>query len=203
MAAIGELSIELVYTDETVGSWTLGALARNAGVIHPDHLAPEAFYDVFGGLRVATDRIFRFLDVDAAFDLVAYVRFLIGGVVEVQGQPVPAALEDFRSASAYEPIIASVLHQDGSRVQLRLVPEGLALDHLDPEGEAPDGRGSPYFDGLLLDPVAWRAAALEALAEYRAVLGDLLAGAPIASTGPVTDLVAALDALRHFSEPHS
>lgn len=177
MPGLSQLSAELIYVDDTVGPWTVGALARCQGVIHPDHLTAESFYEVLGGLRLSTDRLFRFLDLSGAADLVSYVRFLLSSLAGLHAGPLPAELAAFANDHP-PPVIACVLRHDASRLQLRLTGENLLLDYLDTRAHAPAGRGSPYFEGLRLDPVSWQAAALEALSEYRQVLDSFEPAAP-------------------------
>lgn len=169
-----DLTLSLLYTDDGTDIWTCGQLSRGQGVVRVEDLTPAAFYEVRGGLRAATGRIFTFLWTLDGHDLVSYVHFLLASVLH--DRPAAPELERFRSAEHSPGVIATVWHQDGGLLRLTEGTNGeWALAFLNAQGRAPESQDSPFFSRLSISSEAWRSAALTALREYRQTL-DFLFG---------------------------
>lgn len=160
-----ELTLAMTYVGEEAGTWSLHALSRNEGVIHPDHLELSGWASALGGMRVLVDRIFCALDTTAGTDLFSHAWFLAETLAELQPTP---ALRALRAESGGD-LVAQIWLEDTSRVALVRGTEGLELSYLDPSGGAPAERLSPYFDGLLVSTHHWVAAASVALEEWAEV----------------------------------
>jgi hypothetical protein len=174
----GRLQILLDYESEDYGTWSIYQLSRGEGVIDPASLAPDRFAEASGGIRICSDRIHCFLNVDGAGDLLSYVYFLLGSLGALAKGRVSAelaALAPDPSWMGHTGAVGTVMHLDRSRIVLREEQGALLLDHLDPAEAAPETRDSPYFRGERIAREAWVEAAVLALDEYFGVLAQLVA----------------------------
>lgn len=178
MELLKNLAIYLYYLDSDGGAWTLYCLSRGEGVIDVEHLEPDGFYEASGGIRLFKDRIYCFLDTAAADDLVSYVYFLLSSLAGLWKGDIPEELEAFKTESRFRDktgVIAKVHNLDQSVLLLRSQAEVIVLDFLDEQGNAPESRGSRYFQQVFIDPDAWVTAAILALTEYFSVARSRLA----------------------------
>jgi hypothetical protein len=162
------LSISLFYAHETAGIWSLFDLANNRGVIAPDDLSAEGFYQAQGGLQLDHDRFHTFLRTSAAGDLTSYVYFLLGSLVLLADRPLPKALSRLATDE--------LGGEDLSRLLWKSRPGAMALSYLDPRGNAPPDRLSPYFEDIEIPAALWRREAILALNEYFAVAAERARG---------------------------
>jgi len=196
MAPIERLDIQLVYRDPSRWRWTLQSLTTGTGYLDPADMDAAAFLDAAGGIRIFADRLFCFLDTEAAGELSSYVAFLMSSVVGLAAGVTSPVLERYRPGAGEPGVLARLHQEDRTQLVLRDAADGVELDFLDRAGAAPEVRGSPHFQGMAVVRSAWHEAARQALAEYLSIAHHRIresARAPEA----LTDLVAAWHALSH------
>ncbi|HYF63882.1 MAG TPA: hypothetical protein VD886_13765 [Herpetosiphonaceae bacterium] len=168
-------SIALFYADETAGTWSLRDLAAHRGVIAPEHVGSDGFTDAAGMLAFYHDRFHCFLQVGAGDDVLSYVHFLLESLVSLSRAQLPAAAEKLRPEASFmghDQVVASLFQSDQTLVLVQDAGDDLTLAYLNPAGEAPEYRLSPYFQHISVAKAAWRAAAIEALDEYFQVANE-------------------------------
>ena len=174
------LSVSLFYAHEDAGIWSLMDLAANKGVIAPDDLSADSFFQAQGGLHLLHDRFHTFLRTAAAGDLASYVYFLLGTLAEISPNALP---DDLAKLATTE-----LQGEDLSKLVLKKKGGALSLAYLDPQGKAPSGRLSPYFDNVEIPTALWKKEAAVALDEYFAVAGLRAKGASDSRLGKLVVL---------------
>jgi hypothetical protein len=168
-------SIALFYADETAGTWSLRDLAAHHGVLAPEHVGSDGFTEAVGMLALYHDRFHCFLQAGAGDDLLSYVYFLLESLVALSQAPLPPPVEKLRPEASFmghERVVASLFQSDQTLVLIQDAGAALTVAYLNPAGEAPEYRLSPYFQAISVAKAAWRAAAIEALDEYFQVANE-------------------------------
>lgn len=192
------LDIALFYEHPDAGTWSLLDLREHRGVIHPDDLEPEAFLKASGAINMYCDRFKRFLHTGAAGDMRSYVNFLIESLISPADRHLAARFPGISVGDPffdYERVAAGLFQEDQTILLLQDRGHEFELSYLDPNGDAPEHRLSPYFRNVRIHKQIWRLAAAEALDEYFSVAEERLRSGTSAILQP---FIASWRSYRHM-----
>lgn len=160
--AFDDITVALTYTAEAVGTWSLHALCRNAGVIDPEHLDSAGWRAAQGGLILAVDRVYRVLDTTGRTDLWSHAFFLGQCLASLTNSAALRAIYGSQRGAA----VAELAFEDGTMLRVSREADLLRIDFLDSNGAVPQMRLSPFFTGLWVQTAAFVSACTLALTEW-------------------------------------
>jgi len=119
-----------------------------------------------------------FLDTGAAWNLIEYVRFLIGSVVALAEPDLRHEFRmDFSGGEIFmeRVVVASLFQDDASKIVLHDLGNcDVSLSFLAPRANVQESRHNPFFTDVIIEKRVWHAAACLAIDVYMCVAEKIL-----------------------------